>query len=179
MIASPYNFILFSGLFVFTACNDNKQQGNPVNPGNAATDARIKEQFIKANSQLIEKENDEIDYYVRTHKMPFKRTTSGVRYYVYKPSFKGDSIIKDMQITMDYTVKLLDGTVCYSSNQDGRRSFIVEHGDIESGIHKGLQNLKRGDQALLIIPSHLAHGLLGDMNKIPPQSPIIYDVRIY
>jgi len=134
---------------------------------------------MKANSQLLQKENDEIDYYVRSHKMPFKRTESGVRYFVYKPSTAGDSIIPDMKVTMDYTVKLLDGTVCYSSSQDGRRSFVIEHDNIESGIHKGLQYLKRGDQALLIIPSHLAHGLLGDLNKIPPQSPIVYDVHIY
>jgi FKBP-type peptidyl-prolyl cis-trans isomerase len=39
--------------------------------------------------------------------------------------------------------------------------------------------LKHGDKALLLIPSHLAHGLLGDFKKIPPQMPIIYDVEIY
>ena len=50
--------------------------------------------------------------------------------------------------------------------------------NIESGIHKGVQYLKRGDKALLLVPSHLAHGLLGDYKKIPPQMPIVYDIQI-
>jgi FKBP-type peptidyl-prolyl cis-trans isomerase len=54
----------------------------------------------------------------------------------------------------------------------------VGHDDIESGIHKGLQYLKRGDKAILLIPSPLAHGLLGDMKKIPPQMPIVYEVQL-
>jgi FKBP-type peptidyl-prolyl cis-trans isomerase FkpA len=163
------------------ACSGKEHKNNQNKAVKADPDMnRVKTQFMEANKQLIRKENDEIDYYIRSHKLPFVSTGSGVRYYVYKRSAAGgDSIRKNMQISMDYTVSLLDGTVCYSSNESGRKSFIVEHADIESGIHKGVQYLKRGDQALLIIPSALAHGLLGDMNKIPPQVPVIYNVKIY
>lgn len=139
----------------------------------------IKEQFIKANQQLMQKENDEMDYYAKSHNMNFVRTSSGIRYFVYKPSAKGDSLRDSMQVTMDYKVKLLDGTLCYSSETDGKKTFIIGHENIESGIHKGLQYLKRGDHALLLIPSPLAHGLLGDFKKIPPQMPIVYDVQVY
>lgn len=139
----------------------------------------IKEQFVRANQQLAQKENDEMDYYGRSHNMPFVRTTSGIRYYVYKPSAKGDSIRQGMQVTLEYDVSLLDGTPCYSSKTDGKKTFTVGYEDIESGIHKGLQYLKRGDKAILLIPSPLAHGLLGDFKKIPPQMPIVYDVTVY
>lgn len=138
----------------------------------------VKEQFIRANQQLMQKENDEMDFYARSHKMPFFRTSSGVRYYVYKPSAKGDSIRDSMQISMDFEVRLLDGTLCYSSKTEGKKAFMVGHEDIESGIHKGVQYLKKGDKALLLIPSPLAHGLLGDFKKIPPQMPIVCDVKI-
>ncbi|MGZ3919930.1 MAG: FKBP-type peptidyl-prolyl cis-trans isomerase [Bacteroidia bacterium] len=139
----------------------------------------VSEQFIKANQQLMQKENDEMDYYAKSHKMPFVRTASGVRYYVYKPSAKGDSLRDSMQVTMDYEVRLLNGTLCYSSKTEGQKTFIIGHENIESGIHKGLQYLKRGDKAVLLIPSPLAHGLLGDLKKIPPQMPIVYDVQVY
>ena len=72
----------------------------------------------------------------------------------------------------------MDGTECYSSAAEGPKTFKVGHENLESGIHKGVQFLKRGDKALIMIPSHLAHGLLGDMNKIPPQRAIVYDVKI-
>ena len=119
-----------------------------------------------------------MDAYERSHKLSFVKTTSGIRYFVYKPSLKGDSIKSGMEITVKYTLSLLDGTVCYSSDADGLKTFVVEQEELESGIHRGLQYLKRGDKALLLIPSPLAHGLLGDFKKIPPQMPIVYDVEI-
>jgi len=120
-----------------------------------------------------------MDAYERSHNLQFVRTSSGVRYLVYKSSHSGDSIRKGMQVILNYTVSLLNGTYCYSSAEEGAKDLIVEQEQIESGIHIGLQYLKKGDKALFLIPSHLAHGLLGDFKKIPPQMPIVYDVQAY
>ena len=139
----------------------------------------LKNQFIKANKQIIQKENDEMDYYAKAHQMAFINTSSGIRYYVYKASAKGDSVKNGSEIAMEYKVSLLDGTECYSSKKEGKKVFKVGQENIESGIHKAVLYLKHGDKALILIPSYLAHGLLGDLNKIPPQMPIIYDVEIY
>ncbi len=163
----------------FSSCSEPKAQQPTSQKSEAQTNAEVKEQFIRANQQLMQKENDEMDYYAKSHQMPFFRTPSGIRYYVYKPSESGDSIREEMQISMDFEIKLLDGTLAYSSKNEGRKTFVVGHEDLESGIHKGVQYLKRGDKAILLIPSPLAHGLLGDFKKIPPQMPIICDVRIY
>jgi len=139
---------------------------------------KLKQQFIQANKQLVKKESDEMDYYVKTHQMAFVKTNSGIRFYVYEHSKKGDSIRDGMEVTMAYKVSLLNGTEVYSSAESGKKTFVVGMESIESGIHKGVQYLKRGDKALILIPSHLAHGLLGDLNKIPPQMPIVYDVQV-
>lgn len=140
---------------------------------------KLKEQFISANQQLIMKENDEMDYYAKTHQLTFTNTNSGIRFCVYKTSAKGDSISDGDIVTMNYKVMLLDGTECYSSKADGSpKTFKVGEFDIESGIHKGIRFIKQGDKAFFLIPSHLAHGLLGDYKKIPPQSPIVYDIEI-
>lgn len=168
---------VFAALYL-CACKD------PAPPAaapkiDAAQENAIKKQFMTANRQLAEKENDEMDYYGKTHKMPFVKTASGIRYFVYKPSAKGDSIREGMKVTMYYQLSLLDDTPCYSSAEGGPKTFIVGKEHIESGIHKGLQYLKRGDKAMLLIPSALAHGLLGDLNKIPPQMPIVYDVEVH
>jgi FKBP-type peptidyl-prolyl cis-trans isomerase FkpA len=161
---------------VLQSCGDE----NPARPVHRkpANDKALKEQFMRANQALMQKESDELDAYARSHKFPVVSTTSGIKYFVYRPSQKGDSIKPGMQIRMTYTVSLLDGTVCYSSDTEGKRSFEVEHANVESGIHRGVQYLKKGDAAILLVPSYLAHGLLGDMNKIPPQSPVIYNIQI-
>ena len=174
--------VFFSLLFLcllLNSCNNNETKQINVSPKtDQENNELIKNQFIKANQQLMQKENDEMDYYAKSHQLNFTRTGSGIRYFVYKPSIKGDSIKDNMQITLNFTLKLMDGTLCYSSKAEGPRTFFVGHEDIESGIHKGLKYLKRGDKAILLIPSPLAHGLLGDFNKIPPQMPIVYDVEV-
>jgi len=38
--------------------------------------------------------------------------------------------------------------------------------------------MKVGDRAKAILPSHLGHGLLGDRQKIPPQSILYIDVEL-
>ena len=161
--------------FIFYACNQNSDSNNETKSFNKE---RVKKQFIKANQQVVIKENDEMDYYQKSHKMPFIKTTSGIRFYVYKPSAKGDSIRNDDVIKINYTISLLDGTECYSSKTDGEKEFVVGMENIEDGLHKAVVHFKAGDKALILIPSHLAHGLLGDSKKIPPQSPIMYDLEI-
>jgi FKBP-type peptidyl-prolyl cis-trans isomerase len=166
--------MVFITSIVLLACepNEAKHQNNQFNK------EKVKLQFVKANQQIVAKEKDEMDYYQKSHNMAFVQTTSGIRYFVYKPSAKGDSIKNNDLIAIHYKVSLFDGTECYSSKKDGIKEFVVGMEDIEDGLHKAVLFLKSGDKALIMIPSHLAHGLLGDSKMIPPQSPIIYDVEI-
>ena len=83
-----------------------------------------------------------------------------------------------MTATLKYSISLLDGTVCYSSDSLGLKSFEIDHDQIESGIHEGVKLLKEGEHAIFILPSHLAHGLTGDHNKIPPGSPVVYNIEL-
>jgi len=175
IISSRKSFIPL--IFCLTGCSHQQDKKNEET--RVFSEQGAKEQFVVANQKQLQKENDEIAYYITTHKLPFVTNASGIRYYVYKPSAAGDSVRENMEITIDYSVSLLDGTVVYSSSQSGPKTFVVGNGDIESGIHTGVKYLKRGDKALFILPSALAHGLLGDMNKIPPHMPIVYDVFVH
>lgn len=183
---NKFHFIIPCFLFLVSCSNPKPEEEQQPKRSNAETHEIIKKQFIKANQQLMQKEIDDMNYYAKSHKLNFIQTSSGIRYHVYKPSEKGDSVREGMKITMDYKVSLLNGTLCYSSQTDGPKTFVVGHevlregqDKLESGIHRGVQFLKRGDKAILLIPSPLAQGLLGDMKKIPPQMPIVYDIYIH
>jgi FKBP-type peptidyl-prolyl cis-trans isomerase len=167
-------YLLAAILVLMQACTNPPKQEPKVIINKEA----IKKQFVEANKVLVKKENDDMDAYARNHQMKFINTDLGLRYFVYQPSAKGDSIRDGSEVTIEFTVSLLDGTECYSSKESGARKFVIGMEDIESGIHKGLKFLKKGDKAIILLPSHLAHGLLGDMNKIPPQMPIVYDIHI-
>jgi len=49
---------------------------------------------------------------------------------------------------------------------------------VETGVQEGLKKMREGDKVKMIIPSHLAHGLTGDMNKIKPLTPIVVDLHL-
>ena len=167
-------FLMISLSFFISCKNDNETP----NSTSKIDKVKIDQQFIKVNQQIVTKENDEMDFYQKSHQFAFVKTNFGVRYFVYKPSIAGDSIANGDVVTINYTLSLLDGTICYSSNTDGEKQFKVGMQDVEDGLHKAILKLKQGDKALLLIPSHLAHGLLGDSKKVPPQSPILYDIEI-
>ena len=56
--------------------------------------------------------------------------------------------------------------------------FKIDKTDIESGVQEGIKKMKEGEKAVFIIPSHLAHGITGDNNKIPPITPLVVDVEL-
>jgi FKBP-type peptidyl-prolyl cis-trans isomerase len=49
---------------------------------------------------------------------------------------------------------------------------------VESGLEEGILLLQEGDKARFIMPPHLAHGLIGDRDKIPARATIIYDLEL-
>jgi len=81
-------------------------------------------------------------------------------------------------VTVDFEITLLDGSLCYSSQENGPESFIVEKADVESGLHEAMQLMCTGDRAKFILPSRMAHGLIGDEEKIPPLAPVVYDIHL-
>jgi len=79
---------------------------------------------------------------------------------------------------MHYECSLLDGTLCYDSSETGPKEVVLGRTDIEAGLNEGLRMLKRGGEALFILPPFLAYGLVGDGKKIPSRSIIVYKIKI-
>jgi FKBP-type peptidyl-prolyl cis-trans isomerase len=55
---------------------------------------------------------------------------------------------------------------------------VVGQGEVEPGLDEGIRLLHSGDKARFILPPHLAYGLIGDENKIPARSVIVYDLTV-
>jgi FKBP-type peptidyl-prolyl cis-trans isomerase (trigger factor) len=84
------------------------------------------------------------------------------------PAEFGDAIVYSA------TVYLLDDSGV------GQYTDTVELGrsEMEIGLHESLKGMKKGEKKLVLIPSFLARGLAGDLDKVPPQSPLRYDIRL-
>ena len=133
--------------------------------------------LISRNKEAVSLESKDIDNYIARHGLEMTTSATGLRFRLLRDTPGPVAQAEDL-VTVNYSVTLIDGRACYASDPGAPESFRVEHDDVESGLHEGIQLLSPGDSALLIIPSHRAFGLAGDMDKIPMRSTLIYHVGL-
>ena len=91
----------------------------------------------------------------------------------------GPSAQKGQSIDVDYTGKLMDGTVFDSSIPRGKVfTLTLGAGQVISGWEMGLLGMKVGEKRRLTIPPELAYGASGIGGVIPPQATLIFDVEM-
>lgn len=138
---------------------------------------KLKDPLLQQNKGNVSTENAQIDGYVKRRKWPVKETGTGLRYWVYHTT-QEEKAKPGKRALINFTITLINGDTCYSTLKSGPESFLIEQDYVESGLHEGVQKMRVGEKAKIIIPSYLAHGLVGDLKKIPPVSTIIYDIEL-
>lgn len=136
-----------------------------------------KEMMIRVNKYLVKKDVELIESYANRRGWEMELTESGLFYQIYEKG-SGEKAVDGKYANIDYKLSLLDGTVCYSSQEQGPKKLMLGHSTEESGLEQGILMMQEGDKARLILPPHLAHGLLGDENMIPARSIIVYEVEL-
>jgi len=120
--------------------------------------------------------------YFKKNNIKATKTKSGM-YYVIKQKGLGPTAKPEKHVTMNYTGKLLDGTV-FDSNTDPKFNhvspftFQLGVGQVIKGWDEGVQLLQMGSKATFFIPSELAYGERGGGKAIPPNAPLIFDVEV-
>jgi len=158
---------LFIMLLSLGCCTSKPKQSE-------VTKEQIRQPMMDVNRQLVNKESERINSYIERHQYKAEPTGTGLRMVWLK---RNNSTGKKPKVgdvaTVKYQIELLDGTICYSSEEKGARSFVVASDNVESGLHEGIQLMQPGEKAVLIMPPHLAHGMRGDEDKIPPLSSLV------
>lgn len=126
----------------------------------------------------IKEDMDMIGRYAERRGWEMTQTGTGTLYYKYNENPDGEIGVPGKYATVEYTVSLLDGTLCYTSEEDGPATVKIEKEDVESGIHESLQLMHVGEEMAVILPPHRAHGLLGDQDKVPAQSVVVYQLKM-
>ena len=138
---------------------------------------QLNDTLVKANQTFIDTEKDRIEAYINRRNLVMEESGTGLRYMIIKHS-EGIQATDGKNALVNFKVSLLDGTECYSSEKKGPQEFLIGQDNVESGLHEGIKLMRVGEKAKFILPSHLAHGLIGDENKIPPRSVIVYDLEL-
>lgn len=157
----------------FQACNNNRNRET----AQAISSKQLDDTLVNANKTFVETEKDRIEGYINRRELKMEETGSGLRYMIITHT-NGEQAVDGKRALVNFKVSLLDGTVCYSSDKKGPQEFLIGQDNVESGLHEGIKLMRVGEKAKFILPSHLAHGLIGDENKIPPRAVIVYDVEL-
>ncbi len=158
-------------LLLFSCSSNDRVVSVPV------TGADITRKIAAVNKELTIADMELIARYFQKREWPTQNTGSGLVYYIYKRG-KGAPAVKESKVQISFTISLLNGTVCYGANKPVEKEFVVGMGKEISGLEEAILLLREGDQAIVAIPPHLGHGLLGDEGAIPARSTIIYDVTL-
>ena len=162
-------FISF--LVITVSCQRNEQV-----PAGKQGPEKLKEPLIKANQQVMREENEQINDYIRRHKLNMETTTTGLRVMITKNGI-GAKAERGMKVKLDYTIMLLTGDTIYTGDRDGPLVFEIGKGQVISGLEEAILMLRLADHAKIIIPSHLAYGLNKKKKKIHNKASLVYDLE--
>lgn len=166
-------FFVLGGGWLLIACSQSPQL-----PSNKVPPDDENEKLIVLNKAIIHTENDQMEAYIRQHHLTATTSPYGFQYVVIKEG-KGESPKNNDFVFYQYSMSLLDGSVCYSNLQSDQISQLrVGHTTMIRGIELGLMTMKPGGESLFIIPSNLAYSVLGDRHLIPPYSPLIVTLKL-
>ena len=158
---------------LLTSCRKTPGQDNPP----TMTPEEEKEMLLKINKFLVQKDIDLIESYTERRGWDMEVTESGLFFKIYEET-EGVRAENGMKIRLNYRMSLLDGTTCYSSEEDGPKEFILGKSLEITGLELGVEMMREGEKARFIIPPHLAYGLLGNEERIPARSIIVYEVEL-
>jgi FKBP-type peptidyl-prolyl cis-trans isomerase FkpA len=138
-----------------------------------------KKKSMEMNHRLAQKEKMDILMYIENHKkLEMTQTGSGLFYQIVKKNELGIPAKPDMEAAVKYKISFLNGNLCYETPEDELSYFKIDHSDVESGVQEGVKKMKKGEKGIFIVSSHLAHGITGDQNKIPPATTLVVELEL-
>lgn len=162
-------------LSIFASCyNENEKKKNTMS---SKEQLQKKKMLEKANKGLVKIHNERITQFASRRKWNLTQTDTGLWYEIYYKS-EGEKVVTGSLVSIKYNIILLDGTLCYTSDSLGLKTFQVGQGGVEAGLEEGVLLLNKGDKARFVLPPYMAWGVPGDGNKIPPLSIIAYILEL-
>ena len=147
--------------------------------------------YIAEMKERQENEPAAIEAYVRDNNITVKPNDKGV-YVIVKKKGNGAKVAAGRTVAMNYTGRLLDGTMFDSSvesdaiqgglQQPGRTyeplTYVVGQMRLIPGWEESVMGMPEGTVMQVVMPSAQAYGPQGAGRDIPPYSPLVFDIEI-
>ncbi len=125
-----------------------------------------------------QKENTQkLENYIKQNKIKALQTDDGLYYFIDKKG-KGNQPKEGDYVVIDYEGKLLDGTTFDKTPKEDPFVFQYGLGPSMKGLDLGMALFNVGSEGTLYIPAELALGKTGDGKMIPPNAPLIFEIKM-
>ncbi|MDF7814682.1 FKBP-type peptidyl-prolyl cis-trans isomerase [Hymenobacter sp. YC55] len=167
-----YGLAVFAAPLLLVACN-----GNDIDIDELNAQALLRQKQVqKADSLAITK------YIADSSFTNVQRQPSGL-YIVTKKAGTGALPQVGQQASVIYKGTFLNNRIFDQSRPgaDGKIepfTFLLGRGQVIAGWDEGIGLMRKGQKAILLIPSALAYGPSGAQNTIPPDTPLRFDVEL-
>ena len=147
--------------------------------------------FNNSMDERMKSEPDDIAAYIKDNNITAKPTADGL-YVIVKKRGNGPKVATGKEISVNYTGRLLDGTIFDSSVESDARqgnvynpqrpyepmTYVVGRDKLIEGWEQGVMGQPEGTVLQLVIPSALAYGPRQMSAVILPYSPLVFDIEI-
>lgn len=166
-------------IIISNGCIQKSAEPSPEIKTATITDADITELYQYHTSDpksTFEKEQNQIIDYVADKGWKMNRTESGL-FYTMTKDVTGTALKHGDDVSAHYKGYFLDGRV-FDSSYDRGKPLTFKVGQMIHGWNEALKLMNSGDEAVLLVPSHLGYGEEGLKGFVPPNSLLIFEIKI-
>ncbi|UYZ57714.1 FKBP-type peptidyl-prolyl cis-trans isomerase [Hymenobacter latericus] len=122
------------------------------------------------------------DYLKKNNITDYTRTNSGLYIVWRKKIGSGVRPVRGKEVRARYIGRFISNGLRFDSSidngsPDGATNFVV--GQVIEGWNEALtEHMYKGEDVLLLIPSHLAYGYTGNLPSIQPYTPIMFELEL-
>ncbi len=126
----------------------------------------------------LEKERVDMENYLRENYPDAIPAESGLYYHRIQIG-KGELPKTGQTVEVHYTGYLFDGTK-FDSSLDRGEPLVFQYGlgQMIPGFDEVVGYMRKGERGVLILPSKLAYGERGSGNRIPPYTPLVFEIEM-
>lgn len=127
--------------------------------------------------EALKNQAGDFEKWVKANYPTAKGTGTGL-YYIMEKEGTGEQAASGKNVSVHYSLKLLDGKVVDESYSRGPLPFTLGTGQVIKGWEEGIALMKVGAKCKLIIPYWLAYGEAGMGGTIPPSATLLFDTEL-
>ena len=92
----------------------------------------------------------------------------------------GTPVKAGKRISLHYTGKLISTGQIFDKNNSKQHPLVFRQGtgEVIRGLERGLEGMKSGGERVITIPSKLGYGSKGSGADIPPDSDLVFEVKV-